>query len=687
MRSPRRCFIFLLILVALMFCAPLQARSSSTDTDPAGKSPAVALHPEVGRTMLEQAGWVKEDFVNQARSLFDRVPLGWNLETLKDLYHWLIELPLKIPYLMQKIMEQSRLLGAAGSLLVLTFIGAVVYSLIGRNKVLARLVRVLQPFEKMLPAALYPFLVSLMKVLVAALIPLILLGGFSLIDAFIKYQAAWFQLTGRFLGLWAVGALVIGLLREALAENLFQRTAAYGQRIFKLARLALVYVFAGVAVIWLAQAFQIRDDIVALLKFVISLSIVVVLFLLLMMKRTLMSLLPDLPYRSYQRFARVMDRFYYPFIVFSFAVALLWCLGYRQFGRVVLLKTWITVVAYLLIMWIYHVLRGFLTKWYADKDPRNETVGFLFRSLRIMLLYATGTATAIIVLNLLGVLDPLQRLMSFPVATLGTTPITLWLILKAALILLAFVFASRLLQAYLDYRVYPSLGIDPGLGYALNISLKYTLIAIGLLISLRAVGLDLRFLLVFAGAIGIGIGLGLQNMAANVISGFSLIFGGKVRKGDWVEVKDTLGFVTDIFLNSTRIRTRDNIEYLIPNSNFVSDTIVNYSLSSPMIRITVPVGVSYAADPRIVEKILLDVASKEPMVSDYQPPVVRFVEYGDNSINFDLLVWIDVRDTPRPKIRSSLYFAIFEELKKAEIEIPFPQRDLHIRSSDLTQLK
>lgn len=687
MRIDCRYFISLLVLVSLMFCAPLRAAQPSTDTTETDQNPAVTLHPEVGKTMLEQAGRVKEDFVTQARSLFYRTPLGWNLETLEDIYRWLIELPLKIPYLVQKIMEQSRLLGVAGSLLVLTFLGAVIYSLIGRNKVLARLVRALQPLEKKLPAALYPFFVSLMKVLVAALIPLVLLGGFSLIDAFIKYEAAWFQLTGRFLGLWAVGALGIGILREVLTENLFPRTAVHGKRVFNLARLVLFYALAGIAVLWIAQAFQIRADIVAFLEFVISISIVVVLFLLHMMKRTLMSLLPDLPYRSYQGFVRMMDRLFYPFIIFSFVVALLWCLGYRQFGRVVLLKTWSTVAAYLLIMWLYHILWGWLVKWYADKDPRNESAGFLFRSLKTMLLYATVTATAIIILNLIGLLDPLQRLMSFPVATLGTTPITLWLILKAALILLAFVFASRLLQAYLDYRVYPSLGIEPGLGYALNISLKYTLIAVGLLISLRAIGLDLRFLLVFAGAAGIGIGLGLQQMAANVISGFSLIFGGKVRKGDWVEVTGTLGYVTDIFLNSTRIRTRDNIEYLIPNSNFVSDTIVNYSLTSPLIRITVPVGVSYDADPRVVEKILLDVASKEPMVTDYQKPAARFVEYGDSSINFDLLVWIDVRQTPRRKLRSSLYFAIFDELKKAGIEIPFPQRDLHIRSSDLNQLQ
>lgn len=194
------------------------------------------------------------------------------------------------------------------------------------------------------------------------------------------------------------------------------------------------------------------------------------------------------------------------------------------------------------------------------------------------------------------------------------------------------------------------------------------------------VGIDLRFLLVFAGALGIGIGLGLQNMAANVISGFTIIFGGKIRKGDWIDVGGTLGVVTDIFLRATKIRTRDNIEYLIPNSKFVSDTIINYSLSSPMIRIELPVGVSYNADPREVEKILLQVAKNEPLVSADEEPTVRFVEYADSSINFELLIWIDVRKTPRRRVRSALYFAIFEEFEKAGIEIPFPQRDIHIRS-------
>ncbi len=133
-------------------------------------------------------------------------------------------------------------------------------------------------------------------------------------------------------------------------------------------------------------------------------------------------------------------------------------------------------------------------------------------------------------------------------------------------------------------------------------------------------------------------------------------------------------------MRATKVRTRDNIEYLIPNSDLISGIVVNYSLSSPTIRVELPVGVSYNADPAEVEKILLDVAGKEPLVSDYQKPAVRFVEFADSSLNFELLFWIDIREVPRRKVRSALYFAVFQEFKKAGIEIPFPQRDIHLRN-------
>jgi small-conductance mechanosensitive channel len=643
--------------------------------------PAIAISEKIGDTMAKEATRVKEDIERQARSLFERKPLGWNWNTIDYLYKWILGLPLKIPQIVKHIFEQGRVLGFVGSLIMLTFIVAVLYSLLGQDRVLARIEAGVQPLKARMPEVSYPYFISALKVVVAALIPLLLLGAFTLINAMITYKAAWFQLTGRLLVLWAVGALLISLLRESLTRDLFQATAQHGKIVFNLARLATLYIILGVAVSWGAEVFPIRADVLALLKFAVSLSIIIVLLLLLLKKKALLSFFPDLPYRSYQGYIRMLDRYYYPLIFLSFLLSLLWCIGYKQLGEVLLGKIWSAVGVYFLIALIYHVLRGGLQKWHAKMDPSNESAQFLARSLKALLLYATVAASVIIILELLGLMNPLQRLLSFPILKLGATQVTLWTIVKAAFILTAFIYASRLLQAGLDYKIYPSIGVDPGLGYALNTFFKYLTLAIGFLIALEIVGLDLRFLLVFAGAAGIGIGLGLQNMAANVFSGFSIIFGRKIRKGDWIEIGDTLGVVTDIFLRATNVRDRDNIEYLIPNSNLLSNTIVNYSLSSPMIRIELPVGVSYAADPQKVQEILLAVAQQEPMVANkFRKPEVRFIAYGDNSINFELLIWIDVRRTARRAVRSALYFTIFEELKKAGIEIPFPQRDIHIRS-------
>ncbi len=666
----------LIVLLLAGLCTAAEQKQAAADE----KKPAIAIAEDVGGSMIKEAARVKEEFEKQARTLFERKPLGWNWGTIKYLYNWLPYLPLKIPVFVKHVMEQGRVLGVVGSLIVLTFIIAVLYSLLGQNRVLAKVEAGVQPISARIPKASYPYFISALKVIIAALIPLLLLAAFSLINAMITYQAAWFQLIGRLLVLWAIGALLIGLLRESLTRDLFAATARHGKTIFRLARLALLYVLAGVAVFWSAATFPIRQDVLALLQFAISTSIVLVLFLLFLKKRALLSLVPQLPYRSYQVFIQLFEKHYYALIGFSLFLALLWCLGYRQLGYVLLSKIWTAVGAYLLIMLIYHLMQGWLQKWRQKLDADDETGQFLFQSLRTLLLYTTVIVSALIILDIFGLLGPLQRILSFSVVKLGETQVTFWIILKALFILLAVFYASRLLQAYLDYKVYPSIGVDPGLGYALNTFFKYFSLLIGSIISLRIVGIDLRFLLVFAGAAGIGIGFGLQNMAANVISGFTIIFGGKIRKGDWIEAGNTLGVVTDIYLRATKVKTRDNIEYLIPNSDLISKTIINYSLSSPMIRIELPVGVSYNADPQKVQEILLAIAEKEPLVEKRHKSEVRFKEYADSSLNFELLIWINVRKTPRRKVRSALYFEIFEAFKKAGIEIPFPQRDIHIRS-------
>jgi len=667
--------LFLLVLLL-----PSSLPAADPAAEPTEEPSAIGIADSMGDAMLQQATEVREDLTEQARSLFEREPLGWDWGTLNGIYRWALDLPQHIPNLINLVIQHSRLLGVAGSLVMLVFFVAVLYSLIGQRRVLRRIERAVEPYRDKISDKIYPFVLSGVRIVVAAVIPLVLLACYSLVDALVQYEAAWFIIAGRLIILWAMGALVLNLLRESLTRDLFEVTTQYGRAIYRLVRLVLFYSLAGIAIFWSAKALRLPNDVLAFARFVIALSIVFLLFLLHLKKKALLSFLPDIPYPVYQAFQRFLQRYYYIIIGVVLLAALLWCFGYVNIGRVVIVKVWTSGAAFVLITLAYHGARTALLRRTRNLPRRDEAAQTVQRSLSSLLLYATVIATASVVLNLLGLLGILRQVMSIPVLVLGGATITFWTIVSVVVILMAFFYASRLLRAYLDYRIYPHLGIDQGLGYILNTLLNYVFLGIGLLISLRIVGLDLRLLMVFAGAVGIGVGLGLQSLAANVISGFIIIFGGKVRKGDWIEVGGTLGEVTDVYLGTAKIRTRDNIEYLIPNADLVTNTIVNYSLSSVFIRMDLAVGVSYSADPREVEKILQVVALNEPLVSDYRAPSIRFVGYGDNSINFELLFWIDVRQTARRLVRSNLYFAAFEALKVAGIEIPFPQRDLHIRS-------
>jgi small-conductance mechanosensitive channel len=674
-----RIIIFLLFAGLLTVVPFTNAEDKTPETQTKNKQ-SIAISEAMDDVLIQELAKVKEAYSQKGRSLFDRHPLGWDLNTIAYLSRLALSLPGKIPVFTRIVIEQGQVLGVIGSILVLVFISAVLYSLLGQRRLMRSVQQRVEPLSKFIPEATYPFVMSGIKVVVSALIPLLLLAVFALINAMIDYSAVWFQLIGRLLGFWAVGVLLLRLLKESLTRDLFKVTAQHGRTIYRWARLALLYTIFGVAIYWTAEVFEIREDVLALLRFVISVSVTIFLFILHLNKKAFISFLPQLPIRGYMLFRRFLEKYYFPLLFVSFLAALLWCVGYRALGQLVLTKIWFTGAAFVLIMLLYHTLRQFLNNWFQRLEYTDENARMFVNTLRSILNYATIAAILIIGLNMFGLLNPLQRIMSFPIFDLGDTTVTFWLIVMAIFILLAIIAISRLAQSYFDYKVYPSFGIDPGLGYALNTIFKFVALGIGFLIALNILGINLRFFLVFAGAIGIGVGLGLQNMAANVISGFTIIFGGKIRKGDWIEVGSMLGEVTDIYLRATKVRTRDNIEYLVPNSNIISNTMVNYSLSSPLIRIELPVGVSYKADPRQVENILLAAAENEPLVDKTHIPAVRFVEYADNSINFELLIWINVRKTPRRKVRSNLYFVIFEELAKAGIEIPFPQRDIHIRS-------
>ncbi|MBU1626974.1 mechanosensitive ion channel [bacterium] len=679
-------FSIILVLVVLSLFLNLsysQTNDSKTvEKDKAGK-PSIALAEDVKTTVKEEVSEVGEQLHTKAQSLFTHTPPGWSQDTIKSILGWFKDLPFKFPVFLRFAVEQSRILGFVGSLIILAFLFSIIYSLIISKRLLTKIEEYLQPLKQKLPEAWFPYLLSASRILIASLFPFFLLLTFLLIKAIIVFKATWFLLIGDLLLIWIIGALIYSFLWEFLVGDLAKITTHYGKSIFGVTRLVLLYLLISIAILTSAEAFRLPKDILAFTKFVISFTIVCSFLLLLRRKKALLAMLPDIPYKSYKIFVEKLNKYYFTAIFLTFIVGLMWCFGYKRFASVVILKTWAVAGVFIFIMVIYHYLGKGIVKW-SEKakqiEEEDEDRIVFFKSLKSLLNLSMVTSLSLITLYLFGLLESIKKLLSFTILTVGESHLSIWSFLIVTFIIVSFSYFSHILRAILDYKFFPFFKIDTGLAYAINTFLTYAMIAVGILSAFIYIGFDLRVLMVFAGAIGIGIGFGLQKFAANLLSGFIVLFGQRLRKDDWIQVGDATGVVTQISLRATKVKTRDNIEYIIPNEEFISNTFVNYTLSSPMIRITLPVGVSYNADPQKVKELLIKAAEKHPEASHYRKPDVYFKDYGDSAINFELLVWFDIRKISDRMMSSRLYFTIFEDLKAEGIEIPFPQRDIHIRS-------
>jgi potassium efflux system protein len=213
----------------------------------------------------------------------------------------------------------------------------------------------------------------------------------------------------------------------------------------------------------------------------------------------------------------------------------------------------------------------------------------------------------------------------------------------------------------------------------------YVGMIIAALIGLSLAGFSFTNLAIIAGALSVGIGFGLQNIVNNFISGIILLFERPIRTGDWVVVGNTEGYVRKISIRSTQIETFDRADVIVPNSELISNQVTNWMLRDPWGRVIVPIGVAYGSDVEKVRDLLLQVAREHPLVitdsTRVSPPRVMFRSFGDNSLNFELRCFIRNVDQ-RLATLSELNFAIEKALREANIQIPFPQRDLHLRSVD-----
>jgi small-conductance mechanosensitive channel len=671
-------------MVILLFPSVLCAAGKNTQ-DAGSEKPAIRISEEIDEAVSQEASKVKEEFEDKLESLAVRDRFAWGTETITYVYEWFLSIPSKMPQVLKMAADHSEVLGVLGSMILVLFLAAILYSFFWQKRVISWVEEKTKPLAKLLSRKNYTYFVVIVDVVTSVLVPAVLIGFYALFGRLFEYETGWFTYIGRMLWLW-LGAMLVSRTFRELLTNKDASSAAWSQgpTVYRWIRVIVLYSAVVLALYWLVEIFDVREDVTALLSFVVSLSITIFLLLLVLKKKAIMSVMPKLENPIYQNLHKFVRVFYYPLVLVTLSGALLWTFGYDDFGLLILQKIWITLLVVIAIVLSHHILSLLLKRWIRTIDASDDHAYKFARNLKSILLFVTILALFIAVLNLLGLFDPLQRLMSIPLMQIGDSVIRLWTIMKAIIIVTSFYFVAILLQSYMDYKVYPMLGVDHGIGFVINTTFKYLIIGMAVIIALNIIGIDLKVLLVFAGAIGIGIGLGLQSMAANIISGFTIIFGRKIRRGDWIEVDGRLGQVSDIYLRATKMKNRDDVEYLVPNANLISSTIVNYSFSSPLIRIHLPVGVSYKSDPEVVREILMNVAENDKLVSKGEKPLVRFMEYADSSLNFELLVWINVRTIPKEEAMSSLYFTIFEEFKKHGIEIPFPQRDVHVKTQPLT---
>jgi small-conductance mechanosensitive channel len=238
---------------------------------------------------------------------------------------------------------------------------------------------------------------------------------------------------------------------------------------------------------------------------------------------------------------------------------------------------------------------------------------------------------------------------------------------------------SRLLRFVLDEDVTPRLSLPRGVPYAVSYVLHYAILLLGFLLATAAAGFDLTSFALLAGALGVGIGFGLQNVVNNFISGLILLFERPVQVGDTIQVGDLFGEVRRIGIRSSTVRTWQGAEVIVPNGNLISEQVVNWTLSDRERRVEVRVGVAYGTDPTRVLALLLEVAAKHPDLLQRPEPTALFLGFGDSSLDFELRAWTG-NSGEWMRIRSEITVAINAAIVEAGIEIPFPQRDLHLKS-------
>lgn len=277
--------------------------------------------------------------------------------------------------------------------------------------------------------------------------------------------------------------------------------------------------------------------------------------------------------------------------------------------------------------------------------------------------------------------EGIAQFLDTPIFRVGESHVTLWTFLYMVLWVMVLVYVAGKIRRLVERGILSRSRMDFSARQAVATVIQYVLVILGVLIIMQTAGIDLTTLNVLAGAVGIGVGFGLQNIANNFISGLIILFERPIKVGDRIEVGNVEGDVISIGARSTTVLTNDNISIIVPNSMFITENVINWSHNDAKVRFRIPVSVAYGSDVRQVERLLLEVAGENKDVLTDPAPAVRFLEFGDSGLLFELRAWSTSLLHRKGTLISALNFAIYERFAVHGIQIPFPQRDLHIRSA------
>ncbi|HEY1473239.1 MAG TPA: mechanosensitive ion channel domain-containing protein [Pseudolabrys sp.] len=368
------------------------------------------------------------------------------------------------------------------------------------------------------------------------------------------------------------------------------------------------------------------------------------------------------------------------------ALTLGWPPFLREFARLLLAN--LATVVFVLVVAVMHAvmlslttpIRSYLLGVASSLATAWVVIALVAGLIRNPFVYRLVAISAwtIAALSILGLLAPIMTALDSVGVVMGGLRVTPLLVIKTSILLMLTLWAANLASDFLDRRVRNAADLTPSIQVLVGKLIRLLLITFAILIALSTVGIDFSALAFFSGAVGVGLGFGLQKIVSNLVSGIILLADKSIKPGDVISVGDSVGWVDAMGARYTSVVTRDGREFLIPNEDFVTQRVINWSYSNDEVRLDVEFGVSYAADPHKVCEIAVAAAGSVARVLVAPAPVCHLKAFGDYSLNFVLRFWIRDPVDGITNVRGRVLLALWDAFKREGIDIPYPVRDVRI---------